>query len=195
MFIYDIDITYYMMIRSFVVLFLVFILLYSCIGRREGQERFVSGQEGLLRTYECRYPLSDPKFATPQQKEFQTVLTEHSALDPNLQRRRVETKTQLCKVGDHCFNSEDFHDTTHLKKFESSPDIINTRIGFEPKPAPVLKFIEHQDNYVVPANSASYEKPADLFDENILPDLFFVKKYVKRGENDPGVNEYNTAIY
>jgi len=158
-------------------------------------ESFVSGQEGLLRTYQCEFPLSHPKFATPQQKEFQVVLSEHSAFDPNLQKRRAETKTQLCKIGDHCFDSEDFHDMKHLKKFESSPDIINTRIGFEPKPAPVIKYVEHHDNYVVPANSAGFEKQADLFDENILPDLFFYKKYVKRGPNDPNVNQYNTAIY
>jgi len=183
------------MIRSFVVLFLVLILLYSCIGRQEGQERFISGQEGILRSYECRFPLSHSKFATPQQKEFLTVMTEHSALNPNLQRRRKETQTQLCKIGDHCYNSEDFHNTEHLKKFKSAPDIINTRIGFEPKPAPVLKFAEHHNNYIVPANSASYEKQADLFDENIVPDLFFVKKYVKRNDNDPEKNNYNTAIY
>lgn len=184
--------------RSLVVLLLLFILGYCVVAQQPKNkgESFVSGTEGILRLYDCPTAIDDPKFATPQQKEFQVTLSEHSAFDANLQRRRPELRTQRCKIGDQCFSTEEYHNTKQLDEFKSSPDIINTRVGFEPKEPPVIKYVQHQDNYVVPGNSASYEKQADLLDEHVLPELWFPRRYVKGGAGvTPSTHQYNTAIY
>jgi hypothetical protein len=180
--------------RSLIVLFLIAIVCYCAIANRSG-ESFVSGTEGKLRTYDCHTAIDDPKFTTPQQKEFQVVLSEHSALDSNLQRRRPELRTQKCKIGDQCFSTTEYHNTQKLKNFQSSPDIISTRIGFEPKEPPVIKFVQHADNYVVPGNSASFEMQADLLDEHVLPELWFPRRFIGNKNNNPATHQYNTAIY
>ncbi len=180
--------------RSLIVLFLIAIICYCAMANKTG-ETFVSGTEGILRTFDCPTAIDDPKFATPQQKEFQVVLSEHSAFDANLQRRRPELRTQNCKIGDQCFSSTEFHNTQKLKQFQSAPDIINTRVGFEPKEPPVIKYVQHADNKVVPGNSASFEKQADLMDEPILPELWFPRRFITNKADNPGTHKYNTAIY
>ena len=179
------------------LIFIIVINSLPLLGK--STESFTSGKEQLSIPYfdqlRC---LFDPKFITPQQKDFQISMSEHSALDPNLQLRRPELSTQKCRTdgSTHCFSSDDYHKQNYFRKFQSSPDVINTRVGFEPKPLPAIKYINHADNYVVPSNSTSREMRADLFDDIILPDLFFKKKMmIKKGQTHPDDHVFNTQIY
>lgn len=139
-------------------------------------EKFVSGDENFIGKYDTIYPFDDPRYATPQQKEFQVSMCEHPALDYNLQKRRTEIKTQLCKKGDKCFSSKDYHEINH--NLESSPAIINTKIGLNKYPEPCVKYVNFEDTTVLPYNATSKEKRADLYDDGIIPDLFF-KRNIK----------------
>jgi len=143
------------------------------------KEGFVSGEEKLMNRYDEIYPLDHPKYTTPQQKDFQIVLSEHSALDPNMQLRRKDIATQLCKAGEKCFDTQEFHTITSYGQFKSLPDIINTKIDPEPGELPGAIYDRYEHNKIVPANSTSLEMRADLFDDIILPDLFFRRKVIK----------------
>jgi hypothetical protein len=79
----------------------------------------------------------------------------------------------MCKLGDHCFNSEEFHELNY--KMKSAPSIISTKVNVEPRPPSCTKYMNYSTNKVVPANSTAREMRADLFDDIILPDLMFKK--------------------
>lgn len=167
----------------------------------ERPENFVSGQEALISTYDQIYPLDHPKYITPQQKDFQIVLSEHSALDPNMQNRRRDIRTQRCQPNSkdvngnsHCFSTSEWHALNY--QWKSSPDIINSKVKLdEPKPDQVI-YARHQQEKIVPHNSTSKEMRADLFNEIILPDLFFKhKRVIKKGDPNPQDRNYATAIY
>ncbi len=138
------------------------------------KEKFISGHETLMTRYDQIYPLDDPKYITPQQKDFQIVLSEHSALDPNMQNRRKDITTQMCRLGDHCFDTQESHELRD--KFKSSPDVINSKVGYETQALPNALYERPQSNKVVPHNSVSRETRADLFDDIVLPELFFRRK-------------------
>lgn len=137
----------------------------------EKREKFVSGEEEVVGQYSGIYPFDDPRYATPQQKEFQISLNEHPALDDNLQKRRTDIATQFCKLGEKCFNSAEYHELNYGSK--SGPAILNTKISVEPRVPPCVSYIRHEQNTVLPSNGASYEKRADLFDDVVITDLFF----------------------
>jgi hypothetical protein len=144
---------------------------------RRLKEGFVSGTEKLIARYDNIYPLDHPKYVTPQQKDFQIVLSEHSALDPNLQNRRQEVRTQMCRLGDHCFNTQEYHALNY--KTKSSPDILSSKINPEKPSLPDTIYERHNSEFVVPSNSTAREARADLFDDIIIPDLFFKQKSIQ----------------
>ena len=158
--------------NQIVILFLILFILYLT---KIGPEHFVSGTEKLAGRYDQIYPLDNPKYITPQQKDFQIILNEHSALDPNMQFRRPEIATQKCKLGDHCFNTKEYSELT-TNRFKSTHDVINSKVRFEPQQEPDTIYVRHQSNKVVPANSTSREMRADLFDDIVLTDLFFKQR-------------------
>ena len=139
-------------------------------------EHFVSGTEKMMNQYDQIYPLDDPRYTTPQQKDFQIVLSEHSALDSNMQERRKDIATQMCKVGERCFDTQEYHTLNY--KMKSAPDIISTKIDPEMGQLPWAIYDRHESNKVVPGNSTSKEMRADLFDDIILPELFFRRKTI-----------------
>ena len=153
------------------ILVLLGIVLYCS---QLSPESFVSGDEKLTGRYDQIFPLDHPKYTTPQQKDFQIVLNEHSALDPNMQLRRPDIKTQMCKPGEKCFDTQEYSELNYSLK--SSPDIISSKIGYEPVPDPKTIYVRHSSNRVVPANSTSREMRADLFDDIVIPDLFFKQR-------------------
>lgn len=159
------------------------------------RETFVSGTEKMLVSYEDNYPLDHPKYATPQQKYFQTALSEHSALDPNLQNIRKDIATQQCQTGTHCFASKEWHALNHPTN--SSPDIINTRVDHPPMPEPQVIYTRNLGNKVVPHNSTCREMRADLYDDLVLPELFFKKRvvYNPATQAHPEEHQYLTNIY
>ena len=110
----------------YIIVAIILLIFYSNLKSKESVEKFTSGDEKLMVAYDQIYPLNDPKYITPQQKDFQRVLSEHSALDPNMLKRRTDIKTQGCKSGEHCFDTREWHALNY--PFKSSPDIINTRI-------------------------------------------------------------------
>jgi hypothetical protein len=174
-----------------VAIFLIWVYL-NLVNNKS--ENFVSGTEGLTVTYDRIYPLDNPKYTTPQQKDFQITLSEHSALDPNMQNRRPDIKTQRCTLGTHCFSSAEWHALHHSTT--SSPNIINTKIGIDEQIPNTILYTRHNQEKVVPSNSTSKEMRADLFDDIVLPDLFFRKKMViNKGELNPQDRDYATKIY
>ena len=54
--------------------------------------------------------------------------------------------------------------------------MISSKIGFEPQPEPKVIYVRHSTNKVVPANSTAREMRADLFDDIVIPDLFFKQR-------------------
>lgn len=158
------------------------------------KENFVSGEEKLMVNYDQIYPLDHPKYVTPQQKDFQVVLSEHSALDPNLQNRRPDIKTTDCNMGSHCFNTREWHSLNY--QYKSAPDVINTLMKPKPVgPQPIL-YQRHESDKVVPFNSISREMRADLFDDIMIPDLFFSqRRMINKGEPHPDERSYATEIY
>lgn len=182
---------YYLLVAILLVLLLFRIEVMSYF-KGEG---FVSGEERLMSIYDQIYPLDHPKYTTPQQKDFQIVLSEHSALDPNLQNRRKDIRTQKCPIkGGHCFSTREWHALNYGQR--SAPDVINSQMEVDdPIPNEVV-YLKHSLDKVVPSNSTAREMRADLFDDIVLPDLFFKKKKViYRGEPDPNVRQYSTQIY
>lgn len=156
------------------VLILLVVVAIFCMKGGMVKESFVSGREKMAARYDQIMPLDHPKYVTPQQKDFQMVLSEHSALDPNMQNRRQELTTQQCQYGGKCFNTQEYHELNY--KMKSAPDILNTRVD-QPKPAPsCTRYLRHENNFVVPSNSTAREMRADLFDDIVLPDLFFERK-------------------
>ena len=151
--------------QSLLIMLLICAIIYVYQVRFSIQsERFVSGTETLAASYDQIYPLDHPKYTSPQQKDFQIAMTEHRAFDPNMH-------TQLCKIGDHCFDTQEYSDLNYL--YKSSPDIISSKVEHEPQPPAQTVYINHGTNKVVPSNSTSREMRADLFDDIVLPDLFF----------------------
>lgn len=178
------------------LIIIAIIIYFICqnINGNELDEGFVSGEEKLIATYDQIYPLDHPKYVTPQQKDFQIVLSEHSALDPNLQNRRKDIRTQHCALGGHCFSTSEWHALNYPNK--SSPDIINSQMGFGPKPPRSILYTRHQTEKVVPHNSVAKEMRADLFDEIILPDLFFrQRRVINKGEPKPEERQTQTEIF
>lgn len=160
-----------------IIIFLAFLAAHiynqnvHCYGDNN-KENFTNEQ--LLVAYDQIYPLDHPRYVTPQQKDFQIVLSEHSALDPNMQNRRPDIKTQKCTLGTHCFNSGEWHSLNYL--YKSSPDIINTQMGI-PKECPNVIYDRHNfyEN-VIPVNVSNMEARADQFTNIVVPDLFFKRK-------------------
>lgn len=177
-----------------IITVIILYLVYKYINDRDLDEGFVSGSEILMGKYDQIYPLDHPKYITPQQKDFQIVLSEHSALDPNMQNRRKEIRTQHCRPGTHCFNTREWHALNYQTK--SSPNIINSAVGFEAKPLSEVIYTRHNSEKVVPHNSVAKEMRADLFDDIVVPDLFFKKKRViTKGDPHPQERDYQTEIY
>lgn len=166
------------MLRPFWIFVFTILLLYLLNNKCD--ENFVSGKEELISRYDQIYPLDDPKYTTPQQKDFQIVLSEHSALDPNMQLRRPDIATNKCKIGEKCFNIKEYHEINY--PHTSAPDIINSKIGFAEQRLPDSIYLEHHDDKVVPANSTSTEMRADLFTDIVLPELYFKTRQRKYGE-------------
>ena len=166
-----------------VAILIIFILLFK--DKKEGF--FVSGTEKIIARYDQIYPLDHPKYVTPQQKDFQISLSEHSALDPNMQNRREDIRTQTCGTDVHCFNTAEY---------KSSPDIINSQIGYRKKPIRHVIYDDHNSEKVVPYNTIAREMRADLFTDIVLPDLFFKRRRViSKNAVHPDEREYQTAIY
>lgn len=153
------------------LLIILFVVYYQTQQTSEG---FVSGKEKMMVRYDRIYPLDNPRYTTPQQKDFQMVLSEHSALNKDLQDRREDIRTQLCTVGDKCFDTAEYHALNYHMR--SAPDIINSKITPTPPPPSNVVYLDHQDDLVVPSNTTAKEARADLFDDFILPDLFFKKR-------------------
>lgn len=176
----------------YIALLIILIFWYL---NQSTNESFVSGTEKMLVSYEENFPLDHPKYTTPQQKYFQQVLSEHSALDPNLQNIRPDIATQQCQSGTPCFETKEWHALNH--KTSSSPNIINSRVDHPESDAPVVKYQRHQGNKIVPANSRCKEMRADLYDEIILPELYFKRKvmYNPKTEAHPEERQYLTNIY
>lgn len=192
------------MIWYFLVAILL-VLIYLNL-TKQGVENFVSGTEKLLVTYDQIYPLDHPKYVTPQQKDFQIVLSEHSSLDPNMQNRRQDIRTQRCGVGSsltgsgkrrgigHCFSSREWHALNY--PYKSSPDIINSQINIPDDQVRPVLYAQHNQEKVVPSNSTSKEMRADLFDEIMIPDLFFKqRRVITKGQPHPQDKDYTTQIY
>lgn len=162
---------------------LYYFKVYSCGGgfaygggygsrkKINGVEKFISGLETPVARYDQILPLDDPKYVTPQQKDFQMSLSEHSALDPNMQSKREEVKTQLCTLGEKCFDTQEYHELNY--KMKSSPNIINSKVPLQKNPLPCVRYLRHEQNKVLPANAVSTEMRADLFTDIVIPDLFF----------------------
>lgn len=177
-----------------IIAFIILYLIINYINDHDMNEGFVSGNEVLMGKYDQIYPLDHPKYITPQQKDFQIVLSEHSALDPNIQSRREEIKTQRCTPGVHCFNTREWHALNYSTK--SSPDIINSEIGFSDKQPREIIYTRHNSEKVVPHNSVAKEMRADLFDDIIIPDLFFKqRRVINKGDPIPQERDYQTEIY
>tara|TARA_R100001163_G_scaffold64135_2_gene57664 strand:+ start:2071 stop:2631 length:561 start_codon:yes stop_codon:yes gene_type:complete len=179
--------TWYLLV--FVFLFVLAVTFGKTINSTD-KESFISGDEQLLVSYDQIFPLDHPKYVTPQQKDFQIVLSEHSALDPNMQNRRPDIKTQGCALGSHCFNTNEWHALNYINK--SAPDVINSQMKIKDREAPPLIYTNINSEKVVPSNSVAREMRADLFTDIIIPDLFFRQKRVKR-KQDPHPNERNYA--
>jgi hypothetical protein len=160
-----------------IIVFLVFLSVHiynknvDCLA---GGKRENFTNEQLVVAYDQIYPLDHPRYITPQQKDFQIVLSEHSALDPNMQNRRLDIRTQKCAPGVHCFNTGEWHSLNYL--YKSSPNIINTQMGI-PKECPNVIYDRHNfyEN-VIPANVANTEARADQFVNIVVPDLFFKRR-------------------
>lgn len=179
---------------SIIVVIILIWLYLNMINDSTKTENFTSGMEGLTVTYDRIYPLDHPRYTTPQQKDFQITLSEHSALDPNMQNRRPDIRTQRCKIGSKCFSSAEWHALNHQKS--SSPNIINTKIEIDEEIPNTVLYVRHNQDKVVPGNSVSREMRADLFDDIVLPDLFFRKKVViDKGEQNPQDRDFATKIY
>jgi len=151
-----------------IIVLTVILMLLTYINNKEG---FVSGLEGEVARYDQIYPLDDPRYTTPQQKEFQMAMSEHSALDPNMQFRRKDIQTQFCKVGEKCFDTQEYHELNY--KTKSAPDIINSKIGYQPHPRPCTRYLGHEEAPVLGSNAYNNEMRADLYQDVVLPDLFF----------------------
>ena len=176
-------------------IFLIFLLNSICNSTQSNdKENFTSGTEQLIVAYDQIYPLDHPKYVTPQQKDFQIVLSEHSALDPNLQNRRPDIKTQGCALDKHCFSTSEWHALNYL--WRSAPDVINSQVDIPKDKDPPVIYTRHNQEKVVPANSTAHEMRADLFDDIMIPDLFFKRRMVKRKKDPaPEDRDYATAIY
>jgi hypothetical protein len=167
--------------REIVLVVSIIIILAYFVDKKRGpkskavryplQEHFVSGREGVLGKYDQILPLDDPKYMTPQQRDFQMVLSEHSALDPNMQNQRKEMQTQKCRLGEKCFDTLEYHELNF--KTKSAPNIISSKIGYEEKPQSCTRYLKNEQATVLPANAANNEMRADLFTDIVLPDLFF----------------------
>lgn len=153
------------------LLIIVLVVYYQTQKVTEG---FVSGKEQMMVRYDRIYPLDHPRYVTPQQKDFQMILSEHSALNNDLQNRREDIRTQLCKVGEKCFDTAEYHALNY--QMRSAPDIINSKIDPTPPVPPNVVYMQHQDDFVVPSNTTAKEARADLFDDIMLPDLFFKQR-------------------
>lgn len=162
-----------------IIIFLVFLSVHIYNKNVESEsaefrENFTGNGEQLLVAYDQIYPLDHPRYVTPQQKDFQITLSEHSALDPNMQNRRTDIKTQKCGPGIHCFNTSEWHGLNYL--YKSSPNIINTQMNI-PKECPTVIYDRHNfyEN-VLPSNVPTTESRADQFVNIVIPDLFFKKR-------------------
>lgn len=192
--------------RIWYILVAVFLMVILYQLTNQSQENFISGEEKLLTTYDQIYPLDHPKYVTPQQKDFQIVLSEHSALDPNMQNRRQDIRTQRCQTGanesgtgkrfdmGHCFSSREWHALNYPSK--SAPDVINSMINVPDNNRRTVIYNRHNQEKVVPANSTCREMRADLFDEIMIPDLFFSqRRMIKKSDPDPTDRNFATEIF
>jgi len=178
----------------YIIIAIFLIFLYLNLINNGNKENFKSGTEEMTVSYDRIYPLDNSRYTTPQQKDFQITLSEHSALDPNMQNRRKDIRTQRCTLGTPCFSSAEWHSLNHPNT--SSPNIINTKLGFDEKIPNTILYTPHNQEKVVPSNSTSKEMRADLFDDIVLPDLFFRKKVViNKGDVNPQDRDYATKIY
>lgn len=177
-------------------IFIAILLLWLSFNLKheDNKETFISGTEKMMVNYDQIYPLDDPNYINPQQKDFQVVLSEHSALDPNFQDRRQDIRTQKCRGGSHCFDSREWHALNYKNK--SAPDVINTKIPPEDIGPRSILYTRHNADKVVPFNSTSREMRADLFTEIMIPDLFFAqRRVINKGEPKPEDRTYATEIY
>lgn len=156
---------------------LVIILFYIL----NNEENFVSGKENPTVKYDKIYPLDHPMYITPQQKDFQMVLSEHSSLDSNMQNIRPEIRTQQCELGAKCFNSREWHSLNYAGV--SSPDVINTKIDPSDNTPKDVIYRDLATHPVEARNQFSGEMSADLFDNLMIPDLFFGKRKQIRTHN------------